>query len=1445
MMLPLPSTLSANVLPKRLLVSSVCRGIVCCVFAGLAVLLTAPPVRASDTFGSTGSMATARAEHSATRLQDGRVMVAGGENATGPVAGAEIYDPATGTWDATGSLHTPRSGHTAVLLQTGRVLVVGGRNASGASLASAELFDPATGVWTVTGSMSVARRFHTANLLSNGRVLVVGGALDENGTGALESSELYHPASGSWTQGGLLTAARGLHTTTMVSDTLIIFGGMDNGAFVTTMEQYDGRQSQWGYFGAAPGPSDRSRKFHTVTRLPNYSLLIAGGFRDAPVNAARLFANAGMQNTGSLSAPRFQHTATMLPDGRVIAIGGRNSASEPTGTCEIYRQSSGTWVAAGNLANARSGHTATPLVGGRVLVTGGMGSAGALSSCEMFTSPPAELTEAGLMLAGRQFHRATLLPNGHVLVSGGFGWGQSVVGTAEVYDPTLDQWRAAPGATPRAGQSSTLLPSGTVLVTGGYSSQFGASFLATSALYDPARNQWAATGQLSLSRAFHCAALLPDGKVLVAGGYRTTDYVSLSSAEVYDPATGAWSPTAPMMIARNRPVAILLTNGKVLVFGGSQSAELYDPQLESWSSAGTLLFPRYDPTATLLPDGRVLVAGGNDDGKGTSEIYDPVANSWSPAATMTTDGFSQVTALLYDGRVLSAGNYSFGGPNPAGKAEIYDPTSNTWTSIGKLTTVWHTLTQLKGRRILIAGGELMPIDPATPRARLFDVYSAQGYPVPPVIASAHMDAMDRVVIAGRGFTTEPSVAPVVQLRRLDNGQSLVLTPDASSPWSESSFVSQPLTGFPRGHFMVTVFAGGVPETSVILEPQAAEISVLDPADTHLATGEALVFGSLAPGSSTRITLTLRNDGRTSLTGLGATISGRDASAFSFAGPAIPESLDPSLATTLTLQYSPSTPGAKTAMLRVASSDADEGPFEVRLSGIGTDSRPTISVISDQTLAENETSGALGFTIGDSETPASGLTVSATSSNPDLVAPAGIVIGGSNADRTLTLTPVPHQSGSAVITVTVGDGIFQSESAFTLAVTPVNAPPTIDSISPPADLMEGDGLRTLTITGVGPGLGDTESVSVSAHSSNPALIPDPVVTHVNPASSGIVTFTPVAGMSGFAVITVSVSDGQAESPPTQRTFTLHVRPLIRLTAATAPEDNEAPTSLAFRIHISAAQAEPVEVQFASVQGTATAGEDFQSTTGTAVIPSGSVETTIPVTVNGDSQFELDESFTLVFSNPVNGFLEETAVIGTVINDDPQPPLTLTAGSVTESPDSGPFLLWVSATLPAAQSIPVTWQLTTRAGTAQAGTDFTPLAALALTFAPGETVKWISIQIPGDGSQDGETDEVFYVDFTSTSGPASTTTASGSIRPLTVLDFRSVGNGLYALRFPTGNGQRYVIEESLSPAGPWTLNSPIFLGTGSPVTQVVFSLIPTAFFRVVAAPSSPEPFGKLGF
>src|SRR5438552_11390781 len=139
---------------------------------GPASVSSLSPLDLPFTFAYTPSLNTARSEHTATLLPNGKVLVAGGQNSFMGLTSAELYDPASGTWSATGSLNTARYSHTATLLPNGKALVAGGRNDN--HLSSAELYDPSSGTWSATGCLNNQRELHTAKLLPNGKALVAG-----------------------------------------------------------------------------------------------------------------------------------------------------------------------------------------------------------------------------------------------------------------------------------------------------------------------------------------------------------------------------------------------------------------------------------------------------------------------------------------------------------------------------------------------------------------------------------------------------------------------------------------------------------------------------------------------------------------------------------------------------------------------------------------------------------------------------------------------------------------------------------------------------------------------------------------------------------------------------------------------------------------------------------------------------------------------------------------------------------------------------------------------------------------------------------------------------------------------------------------------------------------------------------------------------------------------
>jgi WD40 repeat protein len=201
-------------------------------------------------------------------LPSGKVLVAGGVNVSGTLASAELYDPTSRTWTATGSLATARSNHTATLLPNGHVLVASGVDNMLNVLASAELYDPASGTWTATGSLATARDAAPATLLPNGKVLVAGGF-----NSAI--AELYDPASGTWTATGSLGAARLDPSATLLPNgQVLVAGGLDNTYNVlASAELYDPASGTW----TATGSLDHRSIAHTATLLPNGKVLVAGG----------------------------------------------------------------------------------------------------------------------------------------------------------------------------------------------------------------------------------------------------------------------------------------------------------------------------------------------------------------------------------------------------------------------------------------------------------------------------------------------------------------------------------------------------------------------------------------------------------------------------------------------------------------------------------------------------------------------------------------------------------------------------------------------------------------------------------------------------------------------------------------------------------------------------------------------------------------------------------------------------------------------------------------------------------------------------------------------------------------------------------------------------------------------------------------------------------------
>ncbi len=322
---------------------------------------------------SAQSLAAVRWLHREVTLLDGRVLVVGGRPGVA-TSTSEIFDPKEGTWRLTAPMLFGHDWPIAARMCDGRVFVAVGGGPGGQQ---AEIYDPAQDTWTDAGSMKYPHIYGTATLLADCRVLIVGGY------SANKHAEVYRPDTGTFASVGLMHDERFFHTVTALPDgrALAVGGGVDAfGTWYTfsSVDLFDPGTGKW----TLVQHMHNVRRAHTATLLPDGRVLVAGGTNGGKADGnegGNQLASSEIYDVGAntwekvatpLVTPRTFHTAALMPGGAVLLFGGLDSTASTTSSVEGFF--GGAWQPLPPLLVDRYLHGSALMDDGTVLVTGGL-----------------------------------------------------------------------------------------------------------------------------------------------------------------------------------------------------------------------------------------------------------------------------------------------------------------------------------------------------------------------------------------------------------------------------------------------------------------------------------------------------------------------------------------------------------------------------------------------------------------------------------------------------------------------------------------------------------------------------------------------------------------------------------------------------------------------------------------------------------------------------------------------------------------------------------------------------------------------------------------------------------------------------------------------------------------------------------------------------------------
>lgn len=700
-------------------------------------------------------MSFARRHHTATRLSDGRVMVAGGTDDVSYHNSAEITDT-NGEWQDSGVMALPRKLHTATILQDGRILIAGGEITFNKPIAQAELFDPQSG-WAQAKPMATSRSLHTADRLPDGRVLVIGGW---HGSDALESVESFDPLTNEWTEQQPMSEKRYLHASILLDGGVLVTGGSN------VDQTHDGAE----IFELAPGGAgswksahrmNEGRAHHAVSLLPGGRALVTGGCRgfDKCIALSEVFspANGGSwSRAGDLAHKRFGHVAAPLLDGRVLVAGGAKNLDDYLSEAEVFSLLStgspcsaagecDSGVCVANLCCDSLCDAPCMACTAKKKGAGEDGICGPIKGCTPPASPPVCEDEHTLLLGDGGTEDCSpfrCVPDAGCLTSCNSNVDCLPPASCGVdlkcEEGALQSSSLGCGCALAAPQSNGHVVAGSCLLLImlaarrsrrgsrlGVATALGALGLLTGCdsptpivedgpEYPALELTWMTTSGLVEQRTDATINLWLHDGLLIAGGVDSL-LQPLDTVEIFDP-QHSWFQGPVMKSARTGHTATQLQDGRIVVAGGSHGSglvdtfEVLDPNdaNPSWKVAGNLLTARKGHAAVALNGNRILIVGGiNANGNSllSTEVCDPDTPVCSLAGPLNIARAGLTATLIPDNRVLAVG-----GKLSPKTCELFtwtndDPTNGMWLPAEPPLSPYsgHTASLLPDGRVLVVG----------------------------------------------------------------------------------------------------------------------------------------------------------------------------------------------------------------------------------------------------------------------------------------------------------------------------------------------------------------------------------------------------------------------------------------------------------------------------------------------------------------------------------------------------------------------------------------------------------------------------------------------------------------------------------------------------------------------------------------------------------------------